>query len=140
MGRTTKALEKLREKCTEEGHAPAGNSIADILDCIAEHFSGGGGAFVFRLDTDGDGTATSDVPIADVYAAALSGVPVIAKVFMGDTIQFVCSLTQADKGMLMYFGTYEDEENEYNHFPAVSTWSPQGTVAWRINKPIVPLV
>lgn len=42
MGRIQKALNKLRTKCTPEGTHPSGNSTADILDCIAEHFEAGG--------------------------------------------------------------------------------------------------
>ena len=42
MSRITKALDKLRLKCTEAGHQPKGKGVADILDCIAEHFEGGG--------------------------------------------------------------------------------------------------
>lgn len=38
MARISKALDKLRTKCTESGTHPAGNSTADILECIAEHF------------------------------------------------------------------------------------------------------
>lgn len=41
MGRISKALEKLRKKCTAAGTHPSGNSVADILDCIAEHFEAG---------------------------------------------------------------------------------------------------
>ncbi|MGA4517412.1 hypothetical protein ACPA0F_09095 [Solibacillus silvestris] len=41
MGRISKSLNKLREKCTEAGTHPAGNSTADILECIAEHFEAG---------------------------------------------------------------------------------------------------
>ncbi len=43
MGRISKALDELRTKCTMEGTHPAGNSVADILECIAEHYEGGGG-------------------------------------------------------------------------------------------------
>lgn len=38
MGRISKALDKLRTKCTEAGTHPAGKSVADILECVAEHF------------------------------------------------------------------------------------------------------
>lgn len=38
MGRTAKALNKLRAKCTKAGMTPKGDSVADLLDCIAEHF------------------------------------------------------------------------------------------------------
>ena len=41
MSKITKALDKLRLKCTEAGHEPKGKGVADILDCIAEHFEGG---------------------------------------------------------------------------------------------------
>lgn len=37
MSRISKALNTLRGKCTSEG-TPKGKSIADQLECIAEHF------------------------------------------------------------------------------------------------------
>mgnify|MGYP003289396435 CR=1 FL=1 len=43
MSRITKALDKLRQKCTAEGAHPDGTGTADILECIAEHYAGGGG-------------------------------------------------------------------------------------------------
>lgn len=72
MGRISKALDKLRVKCTEDGTHPAGNSVGDILDCIAEHFDcngedgedGADGAYVTAIElttTEGavtGGTAT----------------------------------------------------------------------------------
>lgn len=39
MSKISKALNKLRAKCTEAGTSPHGNGIADIIDCIAEHFN-----------------------------------------------------------------------------------------------------
>ena len=51
MSKITDALNKLRTKCTEEGTAPHGNSIDEILDCIATHWnvSGGGESSVFNV-------------------------------------------------------------------------------------------
>lgn len=39
MGRISKALDKLRRKCTSEGAHPNGKSIADQIECIADHYS-----------------------------------------------------------------------------------------------------
>ncbi len=68
MGRISKALETLRTKCTEAGTTPSGDSIADLLECIAAHYQAGEkgdtGAYVTAIEletTEGavtGGTAT----------------------------------------------------------------------------------
>ena len=43
MSRLTDALRELLGKCTDGNHEPAGDKADDILECLAEHFSAGGG-------------------------------------------------------------------------------------------------
>lgn len=65
MNKISKALNKLRTKCTNEG-APVGNSIADILDCIATHF-----------DVDGqdgaDGASVTAIALTTTEGAVTGG-------------------------------------------------------------------
>lgn len=42
--RLLKALKKLGEKCTVSGTKVQGDNVDGIVECIAEHFAGGGGA------------------------------------------------------------------------------------------------
>lgn len=66
MSKISKALDKLRTKCTSEGAVPHGKGIADVLECIAEHYNttGATGAYVTAIalvTTEGavtGGTAT----------------------------------------------------------------------------------
>lgn len=41
--RLVKALKKLGEKCTAKGTKVQGDNVDDVIECIAEHFEGGGG-------------------------------------------------------------------------------------------------
>lgn len=43
MSKISDALRKLAEKCIAEGHEVTGKTTGDILECIAEHYEGGGG-------------------------------------------------------------------------------------------------
>lgn len=66
MGRISKALDKLRAKCTEAGASPKGDSVADLLDCIAEHF-----------DCDGedgqDGASVTAIALTTTEGAVTGG-------------------------------------------------------------------
>lgn len=84
MGRISKALDKLRTKCTQEGTHPTGNSTADILECIAEHFEGGGGGFekiTFTVTVEGENpVVTSTHSPAQVNSMISLAKPCIAEI------------------------------------------------------------
>lgn len=54
--RLIKALRKLGEKCTEAGTKIDGDNVDGIVECIAEHFSGGGsgGCLITPIVADRD--------------------------------------------------------------------------------------
>lgn len=70
MGRISKALDKLRTKCTEAGTHPAGNSTADILECIAEHYAGEKGD---KGDTGETGASVTAIELETTEGAVTGG-------------------------------------------------------------------
>lgn len=42
--RLVKALRKLGEKCTAAGTQVTGDNVDGVVECIAEHYAGGGGS------------------------------------------------------------------------------------------------
>lgn len=78
MGRISKALDKLRAKCTEAGVHPKGNTTGDILECIAEHYEGGGGGgdilyIKIKYDEDKGIYYLDNVTFDDITEAATNG-------------------------------------------------------------------
>lgn len=69
MGRLAKALNKLRVECTEEGTSPKSNGLADIIDCIAEHFNVDG-----QDGQDGaDGASVTAIALTTTEGAVTGG-------------------------------------------------------------------
>ena len=66
MSRLTDALEKLRTKCTEAGTSPAGDSIDEIVDCIAEHFDVNG-------EDGADGVSVTAIALTTTEGAVTGG-------------------------------------------------------------------
>ena len=53
--RLVKALKKLGEKCTAAGTKVEGDNVDGVVECIAEHFAGGGGdSFITHIVADRD--------------------------------------------------------------------------------------
>lgn len=119
MSRITEALNKLRVKCTEAGHSPSGNGIADIIDCIAEHFRSGGGMVVnatVTVDSETEAlNVTADKTIAEIFAAAKIGAVTANIIRPDDQTLYGVPLsfaTEAD-GIWVTFGIKEwDGEDE----------------------------
>lgn len=86
------ALKKLAEKVT--GVRPKGRTIAQLIDAIAENYSGGGGGTVYFDATVDGATVTSDKTPQEVANLLKQGTNVICNIKMPDMyedLEFPCT-------------------------------------------------
>lgn len=161
MGRISKALDKLRTKCTSEGATPHGNGIADILDCMAEHYEAGsslpevtaeddgkvlkvvegewtkgeasvGGGMVVTVTVDSeDMSATADKTIAEIISAFRTGVCPVANLTLDGEIGMTLPIARAEV-TTVDFGLFKAGEGGVLNY-ALNGNSTDGTDTWTFN-------